>query len=154
MQVGVHEHTGTLSTSAVEHENGTVLLLQTKWMRGMSITREGSLFLRLRAGAPLYEVIANVPTGPENICGDSFRMFSGNADIMNVAELRLLNIEINRGYATRYMSEDELSECYRIVRVAPETTPRPSITVIATPTGLEMREVAQEPMRRLRLRRG
>lgn len=151
-QVGSHEGNGTLSTIPVEHDNGTVILLQAKWMRGAALLREGGLFLRLRAGAPLYNVIARVPTGHDNLCGDAFLVFSGNADIMNPAELKLAGYEINRGYISRYMDEEELSECYRILKVGGETAPRPAIEAIATPTGIEMREVAQLPLRRLNLR--
>lgn len=151
-QVGQHDLNGTLHSVMVEHDNGTVILLQAKWMQGPVLLREGGLFMRLRAGAPHYEVIAKVPTGHDNICGDSFRVFSGCADVLNAEELKLLGLEVGRGYISRYMDEEELEECYRIVQVGRETQPRPAISAIATPTGVEMREIAQAPARRLILR--
>lgn len=150
--VGNWEHTGVLLSTPVEHPAGTIILLQVKWMRGPHPVRDGSLFLRLRSGAAVYSIAGYVPTGPENILGDTFQLFQGPADIMNVDELRLLNIDVPRGYHSRFMDEEELAECFRIIQVSNESVPRPAISAIATPEGIEMREVAQEAPRRLRLR--
>lgn len=152
-RVGNWDGNGVLISANVGHENGSVILLQAKWMNGARLLREGGLFLRLRAGAPLYNVIAYVPTGPENICGDQFQVFSGHADILNADELKLLGLEVPRGYISRYMDREELAECFRLVQSAPESTPRPAIGAIATPTGIEMREIAQAPKRRMIVRR-
>lgn len=152
--VGTWRETGVLISAPVEHPQGTIILLQTKFMKGPMLLRDGGLFLRLREGAPLYSIMANVPTGPENVCGDQFLMFSGNADILNADELRLVGLDVPRGYLSRYMDPEELQECYRIVMVNEGHIPRPAISAIATPTGVEMREIAQAPTRRLRIRGG
>ncbi len=152
-RVGEKESHGALLSAPVAHDQGTVILLQSKWMRGAALVRDGGLFLRLRDGAPLYSIIAAVPTAAGNICGDSFQVFSGYADILNVDELKLLGVEVPRGYASRFMDPEELQECYRVIQVTPERRARPSITAIATPEGMQMREVAPTPIRRLIIRR-
>lgn len=151
--VGTWDGAGALISTPVEHPAGTVILLQCKWMRGAHLLREGGLFLRLRSGAPVYSIVASVPTEHGNIIGDSWQMFSGPADIMSIPELRLIGIDVPRGFVSRFMDTEELSECYRIVQTRGETQPRPSISAIATPTGVEMREVVQAPTRRLNIRR-
>lgn len=153
VQVGDWEPNGVLISVPVSHPSGTIILLQSKWMRRGVAFRDGAMFLRLRPGAAVYNIIASVPTGHENRCGDSFIMFAGPADIMTLDELRLVNLDVPRGYAERFANVEELSECYRIVRVSPETIPRPSISAVATPTGIEMRELASEPRRRIVIRR-
>lgn len=151
-QVGRYELNGAVLSVRSEHENGTVILLQSSWRRGGSLLREGGLFLRLRAGAPLFEVHAKMPLGYDNVAGESFLMFSGYADIVNPDELKLIGIEVNRSFINRFMDGEELEECYRIVQLTQGTQERPTITAIATPTGIEMREVPQAPARRLILR--
>lgn len=152
-QVGDWEGNGVLINVSVAHPPGTIILLQSKWMRRGIAFRDGAIFMRLRPGAAVYNIIASVPTGHENRCGDSFIMFSGPADIMTLDELRLVNLDVPRGYAQRFADETELTECYRIVRVSPESVPRPVIGAVSTPTGIELRELAQEPRRRLIIRR-
>lgn len=152
VQVGAYDFNGQLYTHNVEHDNGTVILLQAKWMSGPHLVREGALFMRLRFGAPMYEVIASVPTGNDNMCGDSFRVFTGYADILNASELRMLGLEVGKGYISRYMEPAELEECYRIIQIGRESAPRPAVEEIETPTGVELREVAQMPARRMILR--
>lgn len=152
-RAGTWDGNGVLISVNVMHDIGSVFVLQVKHMRGPFILRDGALFLRLRVGAPLYNIIASVPSSPENICGDSFQMFSGNADICNPEELKLLGIDVPRGFITRFMDREELAECFRIVQVAPATVEKPSISAIATPTGIKMREIAQPPKRRMIVRR-
>ena len=152
-QIGAHELEGGVTVVPTEHENGTVILLQVKWMRGGVGVSEGGLFMRLRSGAPLYNISGRIPTEAGNMAGDTFTMFNGYADILNPAELQLLGIEVNRGYISRYMDEEELEECFKIVQLREETQARPSITAIATPTGVQMREVQPAPKRRIVLRK-
>ena len=153
-RVGEHDMNGVVITQQVQHPNGTVILLTASWKRGGASIRDGALFVRLRHGAPTYNVVAKVPTGQDNICGDSFTLFSGSADIMNADELALLGIQVNRSYVSRFMDDEELEECFQIVQLARETVARPSLTAISTPDGVQYREVAQLPSRRLVLRRG
>lgn len=152
--VGTHDINGVLISHQVQHENGTVILLTASWKRGGAPIRDGALFLRLRHGAPTYNIIAKVPLGRENICGDSFSVFAGMADIMNADELRAIGIEVNRSYVSRFMEEEELDECFQILQLSPGAMPRPVMTEISTPDGTEMKEVPQVPTRRLVLKRG
>ncbi len=151
--VGRFEHNGVLISQAVEHTAGTVILLTSKWMRGPKVLREGALFVRLRDGAPWWDVVASVPTAADNVCGDSFSMFNGRGDILTADELKLLSIEVGRTFIGRFMNEEELNECFRLVKLGESTIPRPAISAIATPSGIEMREIAQEPLRRMVLRK-
>jgi hypothetical protein len=144
---------GFLVNQRSEHENGTILLVQVGWTRNGSPIREGALFLRLRAGAPQYRVMAKLPTNAENRYGDRFMAFTGFADIMNSADLVVSGLQVNRTYTDRYMSEEEMDECLEISQLSAETMPRPSLSAVATPEGLQMREIAQTPNRRLRLGR-
>lgn len=144
---------GFLVSQRSEHENGTILLVQVGWTRRGSPLREGALFFRLRAGAPQYRILAKLPTDAENRYGDRFAAFTGYADILNESDLVVAGLQVNRSYTDRFMSEEELEECFEISVLTPETTPRPSLAAVSTPTGLEMREIAQMPSRRLRLNR-
>ena len=152
-RVGTSDINGAIVSTNVRHPNGTVILLTASWKRGGAAIRDGALFVRLRHGAPHYNISARLPTGRESICGDSFIAFSGMADILNVDQLGLLGIQVNRSYVSRFMDQEELGECFTISQLSRETIPRPSLTAIETPAGVEMREVAQEPSRRLRFNR-
>jgi hypothetical protein len=150
--VGLHQSAGALITCRVSHESGTVILLQSRWTRNVVPFREGSLFLRLRTGAPVWQISAKLPTGHGNICGDRFAIFTGEADLVNRNELKLLGLEVSKSYTQKFMNAEELEECYYITQLAPETVAQPSLTAIATPTGLELREIAAMPKRRLIIR--
>lgn len=151
--VGSHQINGVLINNQVQHPNGTVILLTASWKRGGSPIRDGALFIRLRFGAPHYNVLAKVPLGAENICGDSFVIFSGTGDIMNADELLERGIEVQRSYVSRFMDEEELGECFILNRLAPESIKRPELVTIATPDGTKLVEVSQAPTRRMVFRR-
>lgn len=153
---GRHGHNGDLISANVEHEQGTILLFQARWTGAPTPIplREGGIFVRLRAGAPLYNLIAVVPTGPENICGDSFAVFSGCADIMTQDDLAQADIEIPQSYIDRYQNPSEITECFRLVMVVPETIARPSLAAISTPEGVQLKEISALPKRRMRLSGG
>lgn len=150
--VGRHSLNGGFSIERVGHENGTIILAQVSWKRNGAPLRDGSLFMRLRAGAPLWRVSGKVPTGQDNMYGDRFVMFSGYADILNADDLAVAGIEVNRMYISKFMSMDELEECFELSQVSAATQNRPTATAIATPEGIQMKEVAQSPIRRMRLR--
>lgn len=150
---GLHEMNGGFTRIRVAHENGCVILLQASWMRGGSPIRDGSLFIRLRQGAPHYLVNSRVPTANGNSIGDQVLGFDGMGDILTPDEIRIAGLDVPRWYTGRYMDPEELEECFRIQLVAPETVPRPSLQAIATPEGVQVREVPNLPQRRIRLRR-
>jgi hypothetical protein len=151
--VGNTDINGVLINQQVAHENGTIILVTASWKRKGSGIRDGALFLRLRHGAPSYSIQAYVPTGYDNIYGNNFTVFSGSADIMNADELLLMGIQVSRSYVGRFMEHEELEECFSITRIGQETAPRPVLTAIATAEGMQLKEVAQLPVRRLLLRR-
>ena len=150
---GMYPHNGNFFGGNVAHRIGTVILLQVSGKRGGLPVRDGAIFVRLRTGAPLWAISGTVPTHFENTCGDRIQMFAGYADILNADELDLLGIRPNRSYIDKFMTEDEVAECFHLTMLSEETVPRPQLSVIATPTGNKLQEVAQEPERRLRFRR-
>ena len=152
--VGRHDLNGALINSTVAHPYGTVILITASWKRRGASVRDGALFIRLRFGAPTYSIQAKVPVSHESICGDSFTVFAGMGDIMNADELALLGILPNRAYLEKFMSLEELEECFTITQLAGESAPRPSISAVAGPNGTVVREVLPAPQRRLIIRRG
>jgi hypothetical protein len=128
-------------------------MITSRWMRGGSPIRDGALFIRLRDGATLWSISAYVPTNHENVCGDNITLFSGYADILGEDELKFFGLDVPRSWIDKFMDHQELEECFRIVQVAAERLPRPSMQAVSTPTGIQMREVAEEPARRLIIRR-
>lgn len=150
---GLHEMNAGFTRLRTEHENGRIILLQAAWNRGGSPLREGAIFIRLRHGAPLYEISARVPTSQGNVCGDIVQVFEGTGDILSPDEMKVAGIEIPRFYAQRYLSEEEIMECFRISLIRGETVARPSLQSVVTSAGIEVREVANLPQRRIRIRR-
>lgn len=151
---GRYELNGAIIINSVEHEPGTVLSIQASWFRSGVATRDAAIFLRLRPQAAEWLIRAKVPTTYDNVCGDSFVMFQGPADIMTADELRLLGIIPSKNFVDRFMSLEEVDECFVITRLRDEVVSRPAIQAVFTPEGVEMREIAQAPRRRLRLRGG
>ena len=145
---------GSLVNMKVEHENGTILLMQVSWKRNGTPIRDAALFIRLRHGAPLYAVHAKLPLGRENQVGESFQMFQGCGDILNAAELQVAGLVIPRNYASNFMIVEELKECFVIRKLRDETQAKPTLTAIATSEGVKLREIPSEAPRRLRVRRG
>lgn len=144
---------GGMATNTVEHELGTVLLLQASWKRGGFPVKDGAIFLKLRATAPQYRIMAKIPLDAENRIGEHAMHFMGNADILNESDLQVLGFEVPRQYRGRFMADEEVESCFTISMLSPETAPRAQTTAIATERGVEVREVAAMPMRRLRFGR-
>lgn len=150
---GRHEMNGALRLANVEHEYGTVILLQASWKRKGAPIRDASLFMRLRMGAPLYNVRAYLPRDHENILGEDFVVFSGYADILAADELEQIGIEVGRSYVSKFMETEEVEECFNVTQLQTETVGRPQLTAIITPTGTQLREAPQQAKRRIILRR-
>lgn len=150
---GPLEMNGSLVSMKVEHENGAIILLQCSWKRSGSPIRDGALFIRLRAGAPLYAFHAKLPTSHENRVGESWQIFQGCGDIMTAAELKVAGLEIPRNWSSNFMDTEQIKECFVIRELRGETQARPTLTAVATSEGIKMREIPTEPSRRLRIRR-
>lgn len=149
--VGYLDMHGVIVSCKVEHQQGSIILLQVSWKRSGIGLRDGAVFIRLREGAPLLTVHANLPTSRENRYGESFQMFSGYGDILSPHDLKVLGVEVPRGWASSFMSPEEIKECFIVRQIRPETIPRPQLAAVATSEGIKMREIAQEPMRRIRV---
>jgi len=145
---------GGFSTNRVQHEPGTILLFQISRTRNRVRISDGAIFLRLREGAAFLAVSAKLPTGRESLLGDQYIIFQGNADLLSVEELKTSGLEIARQYERNFMSREEIEENFQINIVSPESTPRPSLQRVVSDGKVVVREMAQEPVRRIgRLRR-
>jgi len=145
---------GGFATERVRHDVGTILLYQMSRTRNKVRMSDGALFLRLRPGAAFLAINAKLPVGPESLIGDEFMIFQGNADILTVEELRTSGIEVARNYERTYMSDEEIAENFEVHVVTPESTPRPALQRVVAQGKVIIKEVAQEPIRRVgRLRR-
>lgn len=153
VMVGTLDDHGAILQCAVEHEPGTIILLQVSRTRNTVPISEGALFLRLRGQAAHYRIEGKIPSSAQNRCGERVMIFSGNADFMTPQELEAeCGIQVNRGYISRFMDHDELDECFSIVQVAPEVAPRSQVQTVLGEMGEVKTAMAAVPVRRLRLR--
>jgi hypothetical protein len=100
----------------------------------------------------LITVRAKLPHAPESLLGDSLQAFTGNADQLTYAELRVLGLEVTRGYAKTYMDETEVAERFVFKEISPGTVQRPQLVAVATDHGVEVVATAPEASRRIRIR--
>ncbi len=144
---------GGFTTKTVEHEEGTVILLQASRTRNRVRVADGGLFLRIRKSAPRLMIRSTLPTGPEGVLGSNLIAFAGNADVLTREELRALGYEIPRGWVSGYMQEDEINELFTVDELVRGTAPRPTFMRVATSSGVSVLAVQAERPRRLRIRR-
>lgn len=152
-QVAAEEDAGILLSAKVALPVGSIINLTVKWMNGARPLRDGSLFFRLRGDGPLYQVMAMIPTDRDTICGDRFSIFTGNADLLTLADLQEAGIHVPPSYVDRFMDPQEITESFRLLQLAPERAPKAKRQQITTPTGIQMVEVAQAPRRRIIVRK-
>lgn len=151
--VGIIEERGMLYQRRVEHDVGTVVMLQSGWKRGGSPIRDGALFLRLREDAVEWRISAKLPLSDGNTFGGEFVVFEGRADMLSADELQTFGFEVNRSYRSRFMAQEEIDECFILQAVSNERTPRPSLMLVGTGAERKLVEVAAAPSRRLVLRK-
>lgn len=144
---------GVLYMDSVAHEPGTFILLTAAHARGKTPASDGAIILRLRHGAPVLNVMANLPLAVDNYYGQKFCMFQGPADIMSIEEAELLGMRVPRGYVEKFFDPMQIQERFDVLELTPETAPRPELAVVTTATGVEVQEVAPAPARRMRLRK-
>lgn len=143
---------GGFTLTVSDFEDGTVILYQAARSRRGSPVSQASVFLRLRASAPLMRMTVALPHGPESVLGDSLTVFTGHADVLTYSELRVLGIEIPKRYREAFMERDQVAESFSFTQLADGKAPRPAFMAVATATGVEVKAVAAEPGRRIRLR--
>lgn len=156
-QAGQFAHQGTLINQMTMLDDGAVVLVTSRWTRNGSPVRDGAIFLRLRARAAYYSIVAVVPVHRDSVCGDRFTMFAGHADLLGSDELSLLGIEPPPVYVAKFMQPEEIDECFEINQMVAEVEPPPTqrVVEIVTPAGVEERIVTSSvPRRRIQLRRG
>lgn len=149
-QAGRFSHQGVLMNQMTLLPNNTILMLTSRWTRGGAPTRDGAVFLRLRARAAYLSISVKVPTHADMVCGDRHTVFAGHADMLGSEELEAAGIVPPPVYVAKFMQEEEINECFEIVQMVEEAEPAPeprTIEVI-TPRGVEQRVVESSPVRR------
>lgn len=152
-QVGNIPNYGMLYQRRVEQPLGTVLLLQSGWKQGGIPTKDAALFLRLREGATEWHIDARLPLNQGNTHGDRFRVFEGNADILTAEDLQTYGYEVNRQYRDKFMSREEIDECFILSKATEERVQRPNLMVVGVGADKKLVEVAQAPLRRMAINR-
>ena len=151
--IGIAPDFGSLYSRLVEHKQGEVLLLQSGWKRRGASIRDGAIFLRLRDGAPKWSIIAKLPTEAQNLHGAEFEVFNGFADMLNVEDLESFGMEVPNHYRSKFMSAEEVDECFILRQELPERLPRPGLMRVMEGGKEKVVEVAKAPARRMRLGR-
>jgi hypothetical protein len=146
-------HRGTIWVRPVEHPEGTLILLQASWKRSGAPIRDGAVFLKLRNQGAQWEVNFRLPTDACNVVGDSVRAFEGRADILGEQELASIGIEVPRMFRDKFMTDEEVDECFTIVRVSAEIAPRPQRILVGEGRDAKVVELAAAPLRRMAFRR-
>lgn len=143
---------GGFTTSNVGFDDGTVIMIQASRTRARMRYADGVIFLRLREQAA-YIIVKNLlPTGRDSLLGDQFVAFAGCADVIGVDELKSMNFEVPR-MLNGYLEQDEIDLLFRVETIREAITPAPSLVRVATSRGVELKAMATEPVRRLRLRK-
>lgn len=151
--VGAIREWGSVYNRDVEHPQGTVLLLQAAWRRSGVPIRDGAIFLRLREGAPKWEIRFKIPLDQGNVIGSDFIGFLGHADLLTHEDMGTFGFEVPRSYRQKFMSDEEVEECFTIRQAESERLPRPNLMIVGAGKDAKVVEVAQEPRRRLAIRR-
>lgn len=144
---------GGFTTKNISHPPGTVIMIQASRTRRAHRMADGIIFLRLRAQAAVLVVKMKLPTGPDSILGEYQIAFTGRADVLSVEELASMDILVPNNIQHLYLNMEEIDELFEIEEIGAEITPAPTLVRIATSQGVQLRAVADEPVRRLRLRR-
>lgn len=150
--VGTIKERGSVYVRPVEHPQGQVLLLQAGWKRNGVSIRDGAIFLRLREGAAKWEIRFKIPLDNGNVIGADFVGFVGHADMLTAEDMGTFGFEVPRSYRQKFMSDEEVEECFTIRRLDDERAPRPNLMVVGTGKEAKVVEVAQQPRRRIIMR--
>lgn len=145
---------GVLYSKGVEHNQGEVILLQSGWKRRGASIRDAAVFLRLRDGAAKWRIEAKLPTEVQNQYGGQFSVFDGFADVMSLDDLSAAGFEVPRHYREKFMSEEEVDECFLLSQMLPERLARPGLMVVRDGGKEKVVEVASAPARRIVFRGG
>lgn len=144
---------GGFTRQRVDHEQGTLIMLQVSRTKKGVPHADGAMVLRLRVGADLLSISARLPVGQESILGEQIQIFAGAADICSQEELALLGVKIPKWYADRYLDPDEVAQLFEVSVVRAGDTARPTLHAVATSEGVVIRAVGEEAPRRMRMRR-
>lgn len=149
-----HSEFGGFSTDPnVAFDEGTILMFLMRATRnGISIA-DGAVFIRLRQNAAVLNIKAILPAHKFNLLGVRHIVYTGKGDILDVDEVRAFGIQVPDFFAENNTDIEQINELFDIDELSPETAPAPVLKELVTSQGVVLREVAEEPIRRIRLRR-
>lgn len=144
---------GKMYTDNLVAPENTVLLIQYSYFYRNSPLRNGAVFLSTRDTGPLLEVHAAMSGDRKSMFGQSFVVFRGRADVLELGQLESRGIDVDKSYKSNFMDEEELAESFRIEIIeAAEVAEPPRIVVERDRLG-NIIEVKQRPSRKVRLRK-
>lgn len=144
---------GGFTTAQVRHPEGTIIMLQASRTRNGMRVADACFCLRLRENAAFRLVKVKIPHDRESLLGDTFVAFTGNADLLTLADLKALGIDIPKQWVSNFFAPDEVEELFEHEVIRLETTPPPSYVRVTTTEGTEVKAMAAERIRRVRVRR-
>lgn len=147
------EINGKLHQANTTHPEGTIIVLRASWTSHRLPTRDGALILRLRQGAALLNIQANLPHGPDSRLGSSFAVFRGHADILSADEALVYKIQAPHQFIDKFLDPEQVDECFEIEEIVPEQVAKPQATLVHTPQGAQVVEIAAPSQRRMHFRR-
>jgi hypothetical protein len=148
---GASSHYGKFYSQDLTHPDGTIFLITSGWKRRGTAVREGSVFLRVREDGALWQIGATLPDSQEHNLGGTFPVLRARGDILGAADLPQYGLAIPGYFAGRYLSTEEIEECFVFDQLNPQRTARPNTLLVPQAAGgVKVLEVATAPVRRLR----
>lgn len=144
---GKSREMGSFRHDTVSHPYGTVVMLMSTALRRGVTYAQGTLFLRLREGAPLISIHAKLPVNHATTLGSEHEVFRGHADILTARDLDILGFTVPNRWRKTYMVEEELEELFKTTVLSKGKIDRPQLMSIATSEGTEVVAIAKAPVR-------
>lgn len=151
--VGGLDRDGAIYAGSYNAPEGTIILMQSRHTANANSIADGAIFLRVRAGGPLVQIIASLPAHANNRLGTALSVFEGRADVLLTAEVAALGIEFPRNFVKGFMNKEEVDECFEIVPIAAGTSPAPKFEILVNEAGEAVAIAVANTPRRMRIRR-
>lgn len=145
---------GHWHTDYLEYKPGTILLITAETTRRKVPLAGAGLLVRLREGAPMYQVTVNVTVDP--LCRyERLPVFVGRGDIVEYDQVNEeYGVELLRGFVSNWLEdEDEFNEVFTVDTLANARSGAPEIIQVDGEDGVETVTVDPAPRRRTHIRR-
>lgn len=143
---------GKLFSSTLDAPDGATLLLQCQRRFNAVPIRDGGVFLRLRSTGPMYTVSADLPPARDSLLGNSFLVFQGRGDLIDVEELEGEGFEFTKNWKNAFLDPEEVAQCFDIRELAPQVEDRPRLEKVTNLSGETVSIRVSKPGRRIRVR--